>query len=164
MTAKPAPHRQYREIGPGTWTMLWRGLTKACPVCGQRGLFHWERMVEDCPHCGFHFERIEGHWIGAVGVNTIVTFGLLMITIFVSIIATFPDFPVTKLVILCLGVSIFVPLLFHPSSRTLWSAIDLGMRPLQPDEADPAIVLSQTPSNQTPSKQTPSPEKADPAS
>ncbi|MDA3041099.1 MAG: hypothetical protein O3C27_16530 [Actinomycetota bacterium] len=153
MTAEPAPHSRYRQAGPPTGTMLWRGLTKPCPVCGQRGLFDWERMVEDCPCCGFHFERIEGHWIGAIGVNTIVSFGLLIMTIFVSVLATCPDFPVTRLVVLCLAVSIFVPLLFHPSSRTLWTAIDLAMRPLQPHEADPAIILSQTPTNQ----------KADPA-
>lgn len=121
--------------------MLWRGLTKACPVCGERGLFHWEQMAENCPRCGLHFERIEGHWIGAIGINTIVSLGVLLLTIVVGLVATFPDFPVGPLVALCVAVAVAVPLLFYPSSKTLWTAIDLSMRPLEPHEVDPNAVL-----------------------
>ena len=32
------------------------------------------------------------------------------------------------------AVAVVVPLLFYPVSKTLWSAIDLAMRPLEPDD------------------------------
>lgn len=114
--------------------MLSRGITRACAICGQRGLFRGLTMVEDCPRCGLHFERIEGHWIGAIGINTIVTFGLLAVTIVGGLVATFPDFPALPLVGVALLVSIVVPIAFHPSSRTLWTAIDIGLRPLEAHE------------------------------
>lgn len=122
---------------PSTLTMIGRSLLIACPVCRSRGLFHrWFTMVEDCPRCGLHFERIEGHWIGAIGINTIVSFGILLITVVVSLIATFPDFPVGRLMIFAAVVSIIVPSVFFPASRTMWTAIDLAMRPLEAHEVD----------------------------
>ncbi len=138
-----------RDANPGLGVMLWRGFTKACPVCGRRDLFHWERMVADCPRCGFHFERIEGHWIGAIGINTIVSFGALLLTVVGSMIVTFPDFPVKTLVGLSVGVSIVVPLLFYPSSKTLWTAIDLGMRPAGPNDFERVVQPSTTSSADT---------------
>ena len=34
-----------------------------------------------------------------------------------------------------------VPLAFYPTSKTLWSAIDLAMRPLEPDDdVDPRYI------------------------
>lgn len=42
--------------------LLWRGLTKRCPACGQGRLFvHWFTMRQRCRRCGLEFERIEGH-------------------------------------------------------------------------------------------------------
>jgi len=113
----------------------------ACPACGQRGQFHrWFSMEHDCPKCGLHFERIEGHWIGAIGINTIVSFGLLAATLVVAFVVTFPDFPLRTLMILALLVSIITPTVFFPVSRTLWTAIDIAMRPLEPHEVDWRVV------------------------
>ncbi|MFT7599248.1 MAG: hypothetical protein ACI8TP_002177 [Acidimicrobiales bacterium] len=114
--------------------MMLRGLSRACPVCGTRGHFRFVAMTDDCAGCGLHFERIEGHWIGAVGINTIVTFGLLAIVLVSGFIITFPEFPVGRLIFLGVGVSIVVPIVFHPSSRMLWTAIDLAMRPPEAGE------------------------------
>ena len=93
-------------------------------------------MVDDCPRCGLHFERIEGHWVGAVGINTVVTFGLLAVILVVGLVATFPDFPVGPLVAINVGVAAVVPVIFYPFSKTLWTAIDVAMRPLEPSEVD----------------------------
>ena len=58
---------------PSRGLMLWRGLTRRCPRCGGGKLFQrWFRMVPDCPHCGLHFEREPGYWVGAVAINTMV--------------------------------------------------------------------------------------------
>ena len=37
-------------------------------------------------------------------------------------------------------IAVLGPLVFFPSSRTLWTAIDLMMRPLLPWEVDPRFV------------------------
>lgn len=122
---------------PATGTLLWRGFTMRCPACGSRGLFRrWFTMADDCPRCGLHFERIEGHWIGALGINTVVSFGAILITMMVGLIATIPDIPVVPLVLVNVAVAVIVPVAFYPVSRTLWTAIDIAMRPLEPFEID----------------------------
>lgn len=120
---------------------LWRGLTRRCPVCGQGNLFtRWVQMTERCPRCSLGFERVEGHFIGAIGINTIVSFGALLVAVVVGAVVTYPEIPVAPLVAVCLTVAIVVPLGFYPSSKTLWTAIDLLMRPLEPGEADPTAL------------------------
>lgn len=114
--------------------MMWRGFTRGCPICGRRKIFKVIAMLDDCPRCGFHFERIEGHWVGAVGINTIVTFGTMGVFAAGGLIATYPDFAVVPLMIIGVAIATFLPILFHPSSRMVWTAIDLAMRPVQPDE------------------------------
>lgn len=117
--------------------MFGRAATMGCPACGQRKLFkRWLIMVDDCPRCGLHFERIEGHWIGAIGINTIVSFGALLITAVAGLIATAPDFPVVPLTLLCVAVAGLTPIVFYPLSKTIWTAIDVAMRPLEAHEVD----------------------------
>ena len=122
-------------------TLLRRGATMACPACGARGHFrHWFQMAERCHRCGLVFERIEGHWIGAIGLNTIVSFGALLVTMIVGVALTIPDIPAVPLTIASLAVAAVVPTLFHPISRTLWTAVDIGMRPLEAHEVDWTVV------------------------
>ena len=116
--------------------MLARAAVRRCPVCGQGKLFrHWFTMVEQCPRCGLRFERIEGHWTGALGVNTIVSFGVLAIVVVVGLILSAPEFEVVPLFVVAVLVAILLPLFFFPFSKTLWTAVDLWMRPLGPGEA-----------------------------
>jgi len=112
-----------------------RGLTGRCPVCGQGHLFrHWFRMIERCPRCGLRFERTEGHWTGDLGINTIVSFGALLVTLLGGFLLTYPDVPAAGLLLACLTVAIIVPILFFPLSKTIWLAIDLRFRPASADE------------------------------
>ena len=72
--------------------MLWRGLTRSCAVCGERGLTRrFIILTPTCPRCGFRFERSPGHFVGAVGMNTMFTFGLLLVTLLIGVALTFPD-------------------------------------------------------------------------
>lgn len=122
---------------PRLTRLLFRGLTLACPACGARGHFRWwVRMAEKCHRCGLVFERIEGHWIGAIGLNTIVSFGVLLVSLIVSMALTIPDIPVAPLMVGNMALAAAVPLLFYPASRTLWTAVDVAMRPLEPHEVD----------------------------
>lgn len=122
---------------PATRTLLWRGLVASCPACGARKLFPKPlAMVDDCPRCGLRFARIEGHWLGAVGINTVVTFGSMFAAMIIGVIATHPDTEPLPLTIVLVTMGVLVPTAFWPTSRTLWTAIDIAMRPLEPHEVD----------------------------
>lgn len=115
-------------------------------MCGGGGLFRrWFTIVEHCPRCGFRLERIEGHWIGALGINTVVSFGAVMLAVVTAFIATYPDGWVAGAVAFVVAVAVVVPLAFYPVSKTVWCAIDLAMRPLDPDdEVDPRWIPAST--------------------
>lgn len=116
--------------------MLWRGATKRCARCGGAGLFRrYFIMVGDCPHCGLHFEREEGYWLGAMVINLAVT-EVVFLALFVGLaVAWWPDPPWTRMLVILLIVNLVVPLLFYPVSRTLWVAGDLSFRAMtrEPD-------------------------------
>jgi uncharacterized protein (DUF983 family) len=121
---------------PSSRVLLWRGFTRACAVCGQRGLTRrWVSLCDDCPRCGFHFERKPGHFVGGVGISTIVTFGLLLISLVGGIALTWPDVRAAPLLVVMLPIAVLVPIVFHPTAKTLWVAIDLWMKPLEAGEA-----------------------------
>ncbi len=113
-------------------------------MCGSSELFDgYYRMKIRCPRCNLSFERVEGHWVGSLGMNIIVTFGVLLVTIAVSVALMWPRPSAVPMLVPALVVAIGVPLLFFPISRTLWSAIDLLMTPLEPDDdVDPDWIPS----------------------
>jgi uncharacterized protein (DUF983 family) len=114
---------------------LLRGCLKRCGVCGQGHLFRrWFRMLERCPRCGLRFERVEGHWTGDIGVNTILSFGTLLAVLMGGFLLTWPDPPVRGLVVATITTALVAPLVFLPFSKTIWLAADLMMRPLAPGE------------------------------
>lgn len=129
-----------------TSRLLLRGAAKRCPVCGGGRLFRrWFTIVEHCPRCGFRLERIEGHWIGALGINVVVSFATVLVAVIVAFIATYPDESTTAAVAAVVVVAVVVPLAFFPVSKTLWCAIDLAMRPLEPDDdVDPRWLPQST--------------------
>ncbi len=94
-------------------------------------------MLDRCPRCGLRFERIEGHWTGALGLNTIVSFGALLIVLLAGFLLTWPDPPALAIGVAAVAVAILLPLLFFPFSKTLWLAGDLLMRPLEAGEVRP---------------------------
>ncbi len=122
--------------------LLWRGVRRRCPLCGSGGCFtSWFEVRDRCPTCNFPIRREEGHWIGAVGINTVVSFGLLLLTLATTVALTWNDRRAALILIPCFVVAALVPILFFGSSQTLWSAIDLAMRPLEPnDQVDPRYL------------------------
>ena len=124
---------------PGPFRMLVRGLFRRCPRCGGGKVFkNWLTMQPRCPTCGMCFEREEGFFLGAFVVN----FGVMLISlaafIAVGVAVTLPDPDPVKLAAGGIVVGILVPILFYPMSRTFWSAIDLIMKPLEPQEVESA--------------------------
>ena len=125
--------------------MLWRGARKHCPVCGGGKLFsRWLNMQERCPTCGFKFEREEGFFLGAFVVNVAVTEACLLVCLVAGVALTLPDPPVLKLAVAGVTAAVLVPVLGYPFSKTLWSAIDLAMHPLETWEEAEQIVRRPT--------------------
>jgi len=112
-----------------------RGCRKHCAVCNSGGLFsRWFTLAERCPRCNLRFERIEGHWTGDLGINTIVSFGTLLIALIIGFLLSWPEAPGIGLFIVAISIAGLVPLAFFPFSKTIWLAIDLVFRPLEPGE------------------------------
>ena len=112
-----------------------RGWSKHCGVCGQGRLFRrWFWMEPVCPRCGLRFERMEGQITGDIGVNTIVSFGMLLVVLLGGFLLTWPDPPIGLLIGASAATAVLVPLFFLPFSKTVWLAADLMMRPLEPGE------------------------------
>jgi hypothetical protein len=75
-----------------------------------------------------------------MAINTVISFGMLVVGVGIGIAATVPDVPVVPLV-LVLGVgAIVLPVVVYPISYTLWQAIDLAMRPPEPGDGTPPTV------------------------
>jgi uncharacterized protein (DUF983 family) len=127
--------------------MLARGLARRCPLCGSGHLFRTFFLVKErCPRCNFPIHREEGHWIGAIGMNTVVSFGALLLTLLVVFALTWDDRSGAAVFIPAFAVALVVPVVFFGPSQTLWSAIDLWMRPLEPgDDVDPRYLPPRRP-------------------
>jgi uncharacterized protein (DUF983 family) len=122
--------------------LVQRGLLRRCPLCGGGDVFEtFFQVRERCPRCNFPLQREEGHWLGAVGINTIVTLGLLFVTMLVAFLLTIDERRAAPIAIPCVLVACLTPVLFFGSSHTLWSAIELAMDPLEPrDDVDPRWI------------------------
>jgi hypothetical protein len=67
-------------------------------------------------------------------MNTIVSFGLLMATLLISFLVSWPDPPPGWTIGLALTVAIGVPVALIPFARLGWLAVDVAMRPPEPHE------------------------------
>ena len=135
VTLRAMVQAQYVLDAPDRPVLLMRGLVRRCPLCGSGSLFtHWAVMREACPRCELHFERVEGHWIGAIGLNTVVSAAALLVVVAAGTALTAPDIPFVPLLTAATLTALITPILFHPVSRTLWTAIDLAVRPIDADE------------------------------
>lgn len=107
-----------------------------CPWCGHRRTFlrGWFRRHDRCRTCGIRWQREVGFELGAVTVNTIVTFGVLTIAMAVGFVVTAPNIPVLPLVVSLFAVALVVPVLIYPFTYTVWLAFDLAVHP--PDAAE----------------------------
>ena len=131
VVSRPAP-----SPIPSRRRVLWWGLTRRCPRCGQGHLFRrYFDLVPDCPRCGLHFEREPGYFAGALAVNIIVT-GLLFAVVFVALVAaTIPHVPVLPLLAVLVPIVVIVPIVYYPFSKTVWMAIDRSiLMRLDPNE------------------------------
>jgi hypothetical protein len=84
------------------------------------------------------WRREEGFELGAVTMNTIVTFGALTVAMAVGFVVTFPDVPVVPLVLALMVVAVVLPVLIYPFTYTMWFAFELAVHP--PEEKELAAA------------------------
>lgn len=142
---RPESHQAERH-----WArLLGRGVLKRCPRCGGRGLYaSWFRMRERCPTCGLRFEREPGFFVGAYTINLAISIVALFVLCmaFVAVKATNPDAGYLGFLVAGLVIALVAPVFCYPFSRTIWSAIDLVMTPLEPiEEAEAATAAAVAP-------------------
>jgi uncharacterized protein (DUF983 family) len=126
--------------------LMRRAAIRRCPVCGQGRLFrYWFVMSPSCPGCAFVFRRTPGHWLGSWFLSILLVQTVLVVTITLVVASTWPARPSALVFVLMAGLAVAVPIAFFPFSRTLWTAIDLVMRPLDFDDGvAPGVELEQT--------------------
>lgn len=91
-------------------------------------------MAERCPTCGYLFEREPGFFIGAYFVNFAITEGLLFVMLMAWIVvlgSNGGDVRVAPILAIGVVLAVAAPVAFYPFSRTIWSAIDLAMSPME---------------------------------
>lgn len=83
--------------------------------------------------------------MGAIAINTVLTFGLLAAAMTIGFILTVPDVPVQPLVLALFGVAIVVPVVAYPWTYTIWLAFDLAVHPPDRAELDDAAAAREQP-------------------
>jgi len=87
------------------------------------------RSVPVCPDCALDFERNQGAFIGGIGLNTVVTFGVMLIALILPLVIFGTDAAWPRLVTPPVVAAIVVPLAFFRASKMLWVALELFVQP-----------------------------------
>ena len=91
------------------------------------------------------FERDEGFFLGAYVMNYAAVAAVVAIVMVVIIVLESHNANADLVPVILVGsaAAILTPLLFYPISKTLWSAIELIMKPLDvAEEAEATIALA----------------------
>ncbi|MEN9504999.1 MAG: hypothetical protein RI958_925 [Actinomycetota bacterium] len=86
------------------------------------------------------WRREVGFELGALTVNTIVTFGSLTVAMAIGFVMTAPNIPVLPFVAGLFAMALVVPVLIYPFTYTLWLAFDLAVHPPEQAELDDALL------------------------
>ena len=120
---------------------LANGFRLQCPGCRSRPLFRsFFDMHQKCSGCGYTFEREAGYFVGAIYINIIVTFAIilsgagLMTWYFAPALSTL-------IAVWCLF-AVLIPLFFFRYSRSVWLNLDhfFSKKNPIPDEAGKTAV------------------------
>ncbi len=96
----------------------------------------WFKLRERCPGCGMRFEREEGFWLGGYVINFATGEAgiMVLLAVLIGMVANGHHINATLFISLGIVIAVLGPVLTFPPSRTLWSAVDLIMRPLSREE------------------------------
>jgi uncharacterized protein (DUF983 family) len=135
------------RVGPVA--TAWRGLRRRCGRCGSRGILDgWFRLREHCPTCGYRFKREEGFFTGVILVNFMFTLGVLWVLLMGFVLwraAADESGTVVPSLVAGMVLAVVLPIVFYPVAATTWAALDLVMRPLEPEEEAEAATWAELP-------------------
>ncbi|HLI09811.1 MAG TPA: DUF983 domain-containing protein [Ktedonobacteraceae bacterium] len=116
--------------------LLWSGLRLRCPYCGKGKLFRrFYTMYDQCPVCGWRYEREEGYWTGAIALNLVVTELLIaLVTVPLVIWLAVSGLSIWPLVIIGIPMCVILPLLFFRHAKSFWMSLDFMIHPVDPEE------------------------------
>jgi uncharacterized protein (DUF983 family) len=124
--------------------MIGRASRRRCPRCGEPAFSSYFALKEHCDRCGLRFEREEGYWVGALIINTTVTFALFLVLFVGGMVAFWPEVPWGALMAITIGANAIVPVVFYPFSKTIWMALELSWHPLEEGEIERAARQAPT--------------------
>ena len=135
-TATPAQKSQ-RNLPPSGGarfgTLLKRALGKRCPQCGSKGIFkNYLELKDSCPTCAYRFDREEGYFLGGYALGVVFAGLIPLVLLILAFIYT--DYDWITLELIFIPLTIIVPLLLFPYTRTLWMMIDLQLDPTEHTE------------------------------
>jgi hypothetical protein len=135
------------RVGP--FATVIRGLRRRCGRCGERHIFEGRfRMRDRCPRCGYAFKREEGFFTGVILVNFSVTLIVLWVVIMGYVLwraATDSRSGLAPVLVASVAIGVLLPVAFYARASATWAALDLVMRPLEPDEEAEAAVRAEEP-------------------
>ncbi|MFT6813301.1 MAG: hypothetical protein ACJASK_001929 [Ilumatobacter sp.] len=82
-----------------------------------------------------------GFELGAAAMAAVITLGPLLVVLGVALAVTWPSIPVAPLLVFFLPSALLLPLVTYSLSYTVWQALDLAMRPVQPEDFDVEFIL-----------------------
>lgn len=124
---------------PGLPTMLVRGLFRRCAWCGGRRAFFdgWFGKHASCSTCGLNWRRGDvGYELGAAATAAIICMGPLVVALGGVVAITWPSIDMVPLFVVLGAGGVLLPVLLYPSSYSLWQAVDIVMRPVEPEHFD----------------------------
>jgi hypothetical protein len=93
-------------------------------------------MCPACPTCGLHFDREPegGYWVGSYTINLFATEVLLGAIFVIGLVLTWPEPAWGGIVAADIVAALVFPAFFFPFSKTLFLAVDLTFRPVEPGD------------------------------
>ncbi len=120
------------------------GARGRCGRCGGKGIRRgYFSLRKRCLTCGYRFQREEGFLTGVFlvkfGFTLAVLFGGLLAWVVVRS-ASGDEGAIWPVLAGALSVALVVLVAIYPVAAATWAALDLAMRPLEPDEEAEAVA------------------------
>ena len=77
-----------------------------------------------------------GFELGAASMAMVIVLGPLIAGLALALAVTWPEFRVVPTMVVLLTASVVLPIVLYPVSYTMWQAVDLMMRPVEPEHFD----------------------------
>jgi uncharacterized protein (DUF983 family) len=108
-----------------------RAIRRRCPRCGASGVWtSFMRMRPQCPNCGLELDRGESdYFYGAYMLNFIAAELVPVVVFVVALIVTWPNPNWNALTAVTVVLAIVAPIVLYPTTKALWLAVDLMLRP-----------------------------------